>query len=212
MRLLLCTLALAVAAGCGHVTRARPTPEGQIEVEAAAGGPMAAGIVPIPIPVPTSTVGARYGIHARGDIAAHVHLLPIAFDVAGFDVDSAWTLLEQDGAVPHVTANGRLYGFFGHGRGAAYFELTPSASWLFRDRFLTYVAATGLVQFGGGPPLFSLAAGEEIRFGRFSLQGEFRWYQPDYPTDYTVVNWLSLGGQGAWGLSFGASYRFGGEG
>ena len=79
--------ALLFAAGCGHVTRVRPTPVGAYEVEAAVGGPLAnVGAV---IPVPLSSVGLRYGIHPRGDIAAHLQLTPAVFGVPSGSVPAA---------------------------------------------------------------------------------------------------------------------------
>ncbi len=196
--------------GCGHTTAVRPVEQGVVAAEVALGGPIA-DVGPV-IPLPLSTAGARYGIHPRVDVGAHLHLTSLAFGVVGADVGSTWLLLEQNGAIPAIAANGRLYGFTDVqvGQPRAFLELTPSVSWLLGDRYLTYVTGSGLVQFAGGRPLFSVGAGEEVRFGNFSLQAELRWYQPDYETTFTVVDWSPVFGMGGWGAVVGASYRFGG--
>ena len=199
------------AFGCGHATAVRPVPKDSVAIEAAVGGPLAdVGLV---IPMPLSTVGARYGIHERGDVGAHLHATSLAFGIVGADVGTTWLLLEEDGAIPAIAANGRLYGFADPAAGGAraYLELTPSVSWLLGDRFLTYASGSAFVQFAGGTPLFSLAVGEQVQFGRFALQLEARWYEPEYDTTFTVVDWRPIGGQGGFGAVLGMSYRFGGE-
>ncbi|MBX5484323.1 MAG: hypothetical protein IRZ16_21080 [Myxococcaceae bacterium] len=197
-----------VGAGCSHATRVRPTPVGTYELEAAVGGPMVE-VGPV-IPAPMSSVGLRYGIHPRGDIGAHLHITTQVFGVTGGDLDTSWRINNQDGWLLQLTAGARLYGFNKDGFTREYLELSPNVSWLYREHYLTYISATGLVQFHGGPVLFSAAAGEELRLGRFSLQAELRWYEPDYATRFVVVDWQPILGQGGWGVILAASYRFGG--
>lgn len=197
-----------VAVGCSHATRVRPTPLGAYEVEAAIGGPML-DVGPV-IPTPMSSVGVRRGIHARGDIAAHLHLTTLLFGVTGGDLDTTWRIWSEQGALPQLSLNSRFYAFNKEGDVSNYLEFTPSLSWLLEERYLTYVSGSGLVQFSGGPMLFSVAAGEEIRFGRFSVLAEFRWYQPGLRTAPVAVNWQPLFGRGGWGVILGGSFRFGG--
>ncbi len=180
--------------------------QGEVEL----GGPMVA-VAGITTPVPLSTVGARYGLDDRYDVAAHLHLTSLTFGVAGLDVGATWLAFPQTGAIPALSTSARLYGF-GSIRAAprVYLELTGSVSYLVGEHFLTYVSGTGLVQFAGGAPLWSLAAGEEFRFGRFGVQAEFRWYEPNVATRFQVVDWLPIGGLGGWGLILGFNYRFGG--
>jgi len=196
--------------GCGHTTSVRPTPKDVIQAEAAVGGPLVrlAGLI---LPVPLSTAGVRYGLGDSYDVAAHLHLTSLSFGVAGVDIGSTWMPVPQNGALPALSLSGRLYGF-GNLRNSprAYLELTGSASYLAGEHFLTYLSATGLVQFAGGPPLFALAAGEELRFGQLGVQLELRWYEPDISTGYQVVDWVSPGGQGGLGVVLGFNYRFSG--
>jgi hypothetical protein len=210
VRSLLLSLLGVLLVGCGHATSVRPTPKDVIQAEAAVGGPLVrlAGLI---LPVPLSTAGVRYGLGDSYDVAAHLHLTSLSFGVAGVDIGSTWMPVPQNGALPALSLSGRLYGFGNVSDSPrAYLELTGSASYLAGEHFLTYLSATSLVQFAGGPLLFSLAAGEELRFGRFGLQLELRWYEPDVATGYQVVDWVSLGGQGGLGVVLGFNYRFGG--
>ena len=144
-------------------------------MEGAIGGPLVrVGAV---IPVPLSTVGARYGVAERADVAAHVHLTSLSFGVAGLDVGGSWLALAQDGAVPALSLGGRLYGFTSvlasrQAPPRAYLEVSPTVSYLLGGRFLSYASATGLVQLAGGPPLLSLAVGEEVRLASWGVQLE----------------------------------------
>jgi hypothetical protein len=159
--------------------------------------------------VPLTTVGASYGFHSRADVSAHLHLTTLVFGVAGLDVGSSYLLLFEDGAIPAVSISGRLYGFTDFQSGArAYLEGAATASYLFNQRFLTYLSVAPLIQFNA-PPILSLAVGEEFQFGRWGVQIEGRWYAPNIGSQYQTVEWLGLAGQGALGVVLGLRYRFG---
>ncbi len=210
----ICRLSLALvvftAVGCGHTTPVRPTPKGQLDAQLHVGGP--AVMLGGPIPVPLSTVGASYGLSDRFDLQGHLHVTALFYKVAGLDVGSTFLAVKEEGAVPAVALNARLYGFSDLQTAVRpYLELNAAASYLFGQRFLTYLSATGFLQLFG-PPLFSFAVGEEFQLGRFGLQVEARWYEPDYSTRFNAIDPLSPGYQGALGLVLGLRYRFGGEG
>lgn len=207
-------LPLLLATGCGLTTQVRPVPRGAVQVEGALGGPLVR-VGPV-IPAPLSTVGARYGVAERVDVAAHAHLTSISFGVAGLDVGGSWLALAQDGAIPALSLGGRVYGFTSvlasrHAPPRAYLEVSPTVSYLLGERFLSYASATGLVQLAGGRPLLSLAVGEEVRLRRWGVQLEARWYQPDYATQFNAADWQGVAGMGALGAVLGVSYRFGGD-
>jgi hypothetical protein len=214
MRALLLLLPALLATGCGLTTQVRPVPRGAVQVEGALGGPLVK-VGPV-IPVPLSAAGVRYGVADRFDVAAHAHLTSLSFGVAGLDVGGTWLALAQDGALPALALGGRLYGFTSllperNVSPRAYVELSPTVSYLLGGRFLSYASATGLVQLAGGPPLLSLAVGEEVRLARWGVQAELRWYQPDYATRFNAADWQGVGGRGALGAVLGVRYRFGGD-
>lgn len=203
-------LVLAIATlsvACGHTTHVRPVPEGQTEVEASFGGPVA-NVGGILFPLPLTTVGASHGLSPHADVGAHLHTTAAAFGVAGLDVGGSWLAVEERGWVPAVSLSGRLYGFTDFRAVRPYLEASAAASYLFKERFLTYAAATTLVQ-SSLLPLFSLGVGEQLRFGRTGLHLELRWYQPTRVNTFAAVNWQGLGPLGAWGAIVGVSHRFG---
>lgn len=198
--------ALGVLAGCGHTTHVRPNAPKELSVEVDLGGPLAN--LGAPIPLPLTTAGVSYGVMERLDVQAHVHLTTLAFGVAGLDVGSTYLPIREQGAIPAVSLSGRLYGFSDFHSGArGYLELTGAASYLFKERFLTYLSATGFLQMFE-PPLLSLAVGEEVKLGHFGLQLEVRWYEPNQLSTPMTVNWVSIGGRGALGVVLGFRYYF----
>lgn len=207
MRILLWMLTL-LAVGCGHMAKVRPTPKGQLELEETLGGPIGY-VAQIPVPTPLSTVGASYGVAERADISAHLHPTAAAFGVAGLDVGGSALLFEQRGALPALTLASRLYGFSDFRTGSrAYLELGATLSHRFGPRFITYLGGNAFLQTRG-PPLWSLASGAELLVGPVAVQAEVRWYEPDLPTERTVVKWLGVAGQGGVGVLIGWRVRFG---
>ena len=162
-----------------------------------------------PLPLPLSTVGASYGLGERYDVDGHLHVTSALFNVAGLDVGGSYLLLPEKWPAPALSASARVYGFSDFRTGTrAYLELTAAGSYLFKDRFLTYLSATSFLQLQGRP-IFAVAAGEEVSLGAVGLQLEWRWYGMNRDMRYSAVDWLSIGPLGAWGVVLGARYRFG---
>lgn len=210
MRLCILLFTAVFAVACGHAAKLRPTAPGTVAVEAALGGPLAK-VEGMTLPMPLTTLGASVGLSERFDVAAHAHLTSLAFGVAGLDVGSTFLAHDGAGAVPTVALNGKLYGFLEVRRGtpAAYLELGGTASWKL-GVVSPYVHLAGLAQLDG-PVLPAVGAGLQVELGRFALQGEVRWFNPSHETEFVVVEWLHLGGRGAWGPVLSLSYQFGGD-
>jgi len=205
--------AAAIAAlGCGHGTALRPAPRGAFRAEAELGGPIARISSALTTPLPLTTAGGSYGLSDTQDVSAHAHLTALLFDVAGLDVGS--TALLAGGGRWALAGTGRLYGFaeLRTGQPRLYLEaqLAPSVA-LWPDRLSLFASATVLLQLAGGAPVPAVGAGAQLQLGKFALQGEWRWYGMLTPTEFVVVDWYDVGGQGAWGVLVSASYRFGGK-
>lgn len=201
-------------AGCGHVASVRPVPKGALQPELHLGGPMAnvPGVGSLPLPL--STVGARYGLGESFDLSVNVHLTTLAFGVAGVDIGSTYLALPERGAIPALSVGGRLYGFSDvdlRGGPRAYLELYGSASYLLQERVMPYLSSSVLLQFAGGPPILSVAAGAELLLGDFGFTAEARWYAPYQYSRFSVVDWWSIADFGGLGFLAGFRYRFGGE-
>lgn len=209
-RLLAAALAAVLGAACSHATRVRPTPAGQVEASLELGGPLGR-VEGYNIPLPLASAGASYGLTDRADAFAAVHLTAAAFGVLGLDAGGDYLLLPEQGPWPAVNLTGRAYLFTDLSAARPYLEVDATVSRLFLGHFLTYVSAQGMLQFLGGPPLFGLAAGEEVELGRWGLQLEARWYQPGYDTRNLPTRWWSIGGTGSFGVMLGVRHRFGGS-
>lgn len=205
-------VALALFAfGCGHGTALRPAPKGTIRTELEMGGPIARVSSTLTTPMPLSTAGVAWGAGDFYDLSAHAHLTALAFDVAGLDVGS--TALLAGGGRWALAGTGRLYGFaeLRRGQPRLYLEAQLAPSFQVVPGWLSlFASGTALVQLAGGPPIPAVGAGAQLQLGPFALQGEWRWYGMATPTQFVVVDWWSVGGQGAWGVLVSASYRFGG--
>lgn len=199
------------ALGCGHGTALRPAPKGAVRAEVEMGGPIARVSSSLTTPLPLVTAGASYGAGDAFDASAHVHLTALAFGVAGLDVGSTRTLASGSGWA--LAGTGRLYGFADVRRGQPrlYLEAQAAPSFEAVPGWLTlFASGTALVQLAGGLPIPALGAGAQLQVGPWSLQGEWRWYGMITSTDFVVVDWYNVGGQGAWGVLLSTSYRFGG--
>ncbi|MBI3182237.1 MAG: hypothetical protein HYZ28_08845 [Myxococcales bacterium] len=207
MRALLAT-ALMLTSGCGLITRARPTPRGVLAVEAALAGP--AVVMGAPIPLPLATAGASYGIAEKADLSAHTHLTTLAtYRLAGFDLGGSFLAMEQRGGAPAVSLGARGYAFTHFSDGALlYADASATASWLLRERFLSYVDLTAQWSLWEKRVVLAPALGEEVQFGRLGLQLEARWHDPFYDTRGASAPWLSPFKRGAVGFAVGARYRF----
>ena len=196
---------LLLVTGCGLTTQVRPTPKGTLVAELSVGGP--AAVVGAPIPLPLSALGVAWGVLDRADLSVHTHLTTLAAaKLFGLDVGTAVAALQQAGAVPALTIGTRLYLFTDFATGTlGFYEASLAASWDV-GRFRPFVAVatqldTQALAFDVAPAL-----GTEIRFGRFTLVAELKWYAPNRNARFSSVPWLSPFGRGAIGLVLGGRY------
>jgi hypothetical protein len=210
MRGLLLAGLVLLSSACGLPSHVRPVPKGVVALEAAVGGP-AALLGGVPVPLPLSTVGASYGVAESVDVHAHAHLTPLVLGTGGLDLGATWLALPEDGWRPALSLTGRAYGFSDLSSGALFYgELSASASYLLRERYLTYVSTTALYDALAEDVMWAVGVGGQVPFDRFALQLEANWYWPSYDSAAAPVSWASPGGRGTFGLVLGASYRFGG--
>jgi len=193
--------------GCGLSTQVRPTPRGVLVVEASVGGP-AAITGGVPVPVPLSTIGVSWGFTQRSDLSTHLHLTTlIAQKVAGFDVGGSWLMLETKGARPGLTFGWRGYLFTDFESPALGFvDASLTASWNLSRRFVPFISVTTQLSSLGLAVDVSPAVGVQLRFSRFSLQAEVRYFAPNQDARGAAVAWLSPYKRGAVGLVIGGRY------
>ena len=194
-------------AGCGLSTQVRPTPKGVLVAEASVGGP-AVLVGGAPVPLPLSTVGVAWGFTERSDLSAHMHLTTLlAQKIAGFDVGGAWLAAEGEGARPALCFGWRGYVFIDFRSGAlGFLDGALTASWNVSRRFVPFVSVAAQLSSLGLAVDFAPAVGVQIRFQRFTLQAELRWFAPNQDVRGAAPEWLSVYKRGAIGLTLGGRY------
>ncbi len=194
-------------AGCGLSTQVRPTPKGVLVAEASVGGP-AALLGGAPVPLPLSAIGVAWGFSAKSDLSTHLHLTTlIAQRVAGFDVGGSWQFVEPANLRPALVLGWRGYVFTDFRSSAlGFFDAGLTASWNASRRFIPFVSVVAQLSSLGPAVDFSPAVGVQIRFARFSLQAELRWFGVMQDARKASVEWLSPYKHGAVGLVLGGRY------
>lgn len=215
MSIRLVLVSALLAAGCGTVTSVRALRAGQSTVSLSAGGPFAE-VSGTTMPLPYAVARLRHGATDRLGLYAGGHLMMAAFGVVGLDAGATYRLSEQRGVVPEVGLGAGLVGFseVGGRRGQALFpEASVTASWLWRQRFLTYAGVQGMMQASPGVyGAFAPYVGQEARlFEGLSATLEAKWYAPNEETAPRVINFKApVGGRGDLGLLLGLNWQFGG--
>src|SRR5688572_23815817 len=145
-------LPLVLMGSCATYNNARPLEPGQHAVSATLGGPLT--VVPNvgTIPLPNVTLEGRHGIAKHLDVNYGLHLLPIAFGVAGFHVGGTYQLFDQpEVVVPALSVGQRLFVFTnmldGRKERPSFFQLSQTdltASWKFFDQ-IVWIGGSGYV-------------------------------------------------------------------
>ncbi len=197
---------VVVLAGCGLSTQVRPTPRGVLVAEASVGGP-AVRVSGVPVPLPLSAIGVSWGLGPKSDLSTHVHVTTLlAQHVAGFDGGGSWLFLDPLGARPALCFGWRGSVFTDFKSDAlGYLDGAVTASWAV-GRFVPFVSLAAQLSTLGLAVDFAPAVGTQIRFSRFTLQAELRWYAPNRDARGSSVEWLSIFKQGALGLVLGGRY------
>ena len=161
-----------------------------------------------PVPLPLSTVGVAWGFTDKSDLSTHMHLTTLlAQKVAGFDVGGSWLFVEPSGVRPALCFGWRGYVFSDFNSAAlGFFDTTVTASWNLSRRFVPFVSITAQLSSLGLAVDFSPAVGAQIRFQRFTLQVDLRWFAPNQDARGAAAEWLSPYKHGAIGLVLGGRY------
>lgn len=197
----------------------RPLEPGQHAVTATFGGP----ITNVPnigtIPLPNLTIEGRHGMEHHLDVSYGLHLLPLAFGVAGAHLGGSWQLFDQPNSlVPALTLAEKMFVFTNaidarKTKAATYMlsETDLLASWEFFDQ-LGWLGLAAYFPFNEPQLHVAPVAGVEIHPGLDWLRIGFeaRWLNPAVNQTYAVVDWVSPGDQGAIQVTGGLAFVFGG--
>lgn len=137
----MCALAVTFfLCGCAAHTNLIPLEKGQIAPNLSIGGPIVEAFG-THIPVPYLMAGADYGLSDEVSANASVHLLPLAYNIAGVDFSTTWFPLKNNGWQPSVGIGPRFSAFI-------------STKKDMENRFFVYPGAFGSAAWEIGPGLF----------------------------------------------------------
>jgi len=207
------TLAIIIISlfiGCGITQPIRPIEEGTTEIIASLGGP----IIPlggIAIPVPYLNLGAMYGYSSNLTLYGNAHVTALLFKDVGLDGGFATRLFSEQGMLPEISFNGRVYFFWNAFRGNTtrlYPTGTVTGSYLVGEHSLLYFGADNLYQFSTSDLFVSPFIGYSFPISHtMELQIESKWMAINRDTRHGVFEGAgSINGKGNVGLFFGLQY------
>lgn len=194
--------------GCAAHTNLTPLGEGRLAPHVGIGGPIVEAFE-THIPVPYLMAGVDYGVRDNVNLNGGVHLLSLAYGVAGVEIGAAWFPLENEGWQPTLGVGPRLFAFASTKGGVD-------------DRFLVYPALSASAAWNAGPrmlyagadlavPLSRPEYDEEaksvilspflgVRWNvgkRLALLTELKWHGANIQTEKVVTGYTSIGRNGA---------------
>ncbi|MFH0882235.1 MAG: hypothetical protein V2A56_04545 [bacterium] len=210
---------LLIFTGCAAQTSLEPLGKGNTHANVGFGGPIIE-VFGTHLPVPYLTAGVVTGVSERVNGAATLHLLPLAYEVAGLDLSTSWFPILQEQRKPTIGLQARLMGFVSLRSGIGdrfriYPMVTPTLAWRKGSRL--YYGGSDLVLPMTLPDydsqsvkaIFSPFLGVKWRLGsNLWLSTEMKWQGANAQSDQLAVKYLPVAGHGAistlvaleWGL------------
>ena len=105
--LVVMSIILAFFIGCAAHSTLEPVGKGRLNANLSVGGPIVAAL-DTHIPIPYFTTGCDYGISDRTNICGNLHLLPLAYSIAGGDFGAAYFPVMNDGYIPTWGVQARM--------------------------------------------------------------------------------------------------------
>lgn len=204
---------------CGAHTSLMPVGTGQVAPNVSIGGPIVEAF-DTHIPVPYLMAGADYGLNDIVNINASVHLLPLAYRVAGVDVGAAWFPVANEGWKPTIGLGPRLFVFAStrqrvEERLLVFPAVSASAAWetgpglLYTGSDLAIPLARPEYDDEAQAVILSPFLGYRWPLGRrYVLLSELKWHGANIETDQVVTGYTAIGKQGAVTPLFAVQRRF----
>jgi hypothetical protein len=216
---ILITIAIIVLTGCAAHTAIEPVGKGNMRADLNFGGPFVNAFDTY-IPIPYLSTGVDYGVSDNMDVNANLHLLPLAYDVAGLDLSGAWYPVMNKGIVPTVGLQARLMMLTSFksdvgSRFRAYPILSASAAWnAWLGKF--YLGSDFIIPFThsdfdkqAASVLLSPFVGYAWNLStNYSLFTEVKWQGANVPTYQLAVEYIHPSNNGALGIFLSLERRF----
>ncbi len=193
---------------CAAHTHLQPLGKGNVDANVSFGGPIIKALG-TQIPVPYLTGGLEYGASESINLFTNLHMLPLAYKMAGLDAGFSWYPIEQNGLKPTIGIHPFLMCFASlksdiEEKYRVYPVVSFSSAW-----------QTGKGQFFGGLDMaapisdpdydddaesliFSPFVGYEWKLGRNTrLITEIKWNGSNIASENLAVDYLPISGYGA---------------
>jgi len=193
--------------GCAAHTSLAPVGRGAMVPHASLGGPVVEALG-TRLPIPYLTAGVTWGMSARSNLDANVHLLALAYGVAGVDIGGTWFLAGSDGTGRRLAVSPRALMLLSLRGGVEQrFRLYPALTATGTTplgRGLGYAGVDVALQAGdlsydpeAAGTVWSPFLGYRWPLGGVFLLTELKWQGANLATDQLAVSYLHPGGRGA---------------
>ncbi len=219
-RLAACLLSLVLLASCAPTHYVRPLQKGELAITGTLGGSIFTNFG-YPMPIPNTTVGAGYGITEKLTGYAALYPTSMAFGVLQFDIGGVYGILQPKGWRPGVSvAPGlNLAGDVWESKFKIWPQLDANAYWNYgKHRNYVYAGLSSWYELAGkrahgqDQPQFILPGfqvGHTLSSKRFDFTAELKFNNVVKSNQDLTISWLGLGTNGAMGIYFGLTKRFG---
>jgi hypothetical protein len=213
-------LCLGLLASCAPTHYVRPLQQGEVAITGTLGGSVFTNFG-YPMPVPNTTIGAGYGITDKLTGYASLYPTSMAFGVLQFDLGAVYGIVEPSGWRPGVSiAPGlNLAGDVWESRFKVWPQLDANAYWNYgKHRNFVYAGLSSWYELaatrahGQDQPQFILPGfqvGHTLSGNRMDFTVELKANNLLASNQDLTVAWLGLGSNGALGIYFGLTKRFG---
>ncbi|MBN2103445.1 hypothetical protein JW835_05320 [bacterium] len=186
----------------------QPAGKGNWTANISVGGPVIA-VFGTHMPIPYLTAGTTYGFRDRINLNGNLHLLPLAYQIAGLDIGAVWFPLKQKGWRPILGLQPRLMGLASlkdnvSERFRFYPIFTPSAAWRIKNGLfytgMDWTFPLNAPDFNEDAPATLISPFCGYRWSlrnKFHLYTEIKWQGANLPSDKLAVDYWPIGGHGA---------------
>ncbi|NQT25692.1 hypothetical protein HQ585_10075 [candidate division KSB1 bacterium] len=204
---------------CAAYTSLQPVGKDRITGNFSIGGPIISAFG-TRIPVPYGTAGLNYGLSDQTNLNSNLHMLSLAYQVAGLDVGVTWFPVQNEGWIPTIGLAPRCLMLMSlksdvTSRFRAYPLVTTSALWKKGNGHI-YTGLDIIIPFSEADYddeavsiIFSPFAGYRLPLSdRLNLLTEIKWMGANVESDQLAVEYVPVNGYGAVTTLFSIERRF----
>ena len=213
LRFLLSVLCSASLIHCSAHTNLVPLGKGNLEANLSLGGPIIS-VSDMNLPAPYATLGINYGLTDNSNIDGNLHLTSMFYQIIGADFGATFFPVLHQGNIPTWGIQPRILTFASVKPGVddrfrIYPLVSTSAAWPLMGG-LIYTGFDWIIPLtspdydeDASPTIFSPFIGYRWSIGeKTRLVTEFKWNAANVQSDQLAVEYLSIGGKGAFGVLF----------